>query len=394
MPWIGVCSMPSMLRRRRDAGGFEDRRADVDDVRELAAQAALLGDAARPADDHRVARAAEVRGDLLAPLERAVARPRPGRRVVRRHRSRVPQASRPPYCSISASCCSPVSTIPFCIVSSLNVPVSAALHAGAVVAADVDHERVVELAHLLDRVQDAADVPVGVLQEAREDLHLARQQRPLLLGDRVPRRERLVARRQLRVGRDHAELLLALEGLLAVGVPALVEAALVPVAPLRRDVVRRVRAARRVVDEPRLVGLLRAHAVQPLDRLVGHRVGQVEVLLLRRPDRRLVLGDHRVVLARLAAQEAPEVVEPEPVGPAVERARRTLLMVRRQVPLAERRGAVAVLLQHPRERRASPSERTPSSPGSPSRAHRSSRSRPSGGCGRSAAPRASASTAP
>ena len=263
----------------------------------------------------------------------------------------VPHASRPPYCSMSASCCSPLSTIPFCIVSSLNVPGGAALHARAVVAGDVDHQRVVELAHLLDRVQDPADVPVGVLQEAREDLHLASQQRPLLLRDRVPRRERLVARRQLRVGRDHPELLLTLERLLAIGVPALVEAALVALAPLRRDVVGRVRAAGRVVDEPRLVGLLRAHAVQPLDRLVGHRVGQVEALLLRRPDRRLVLRDHRVVLARLAAQEAPEVVEPEPVGPAVERARRTLLMVRRQMPLAERRRAVAVLLQHPRKRR-------------------------------------------
>ena len=45
---------------------------------------------ARPAHDHRVARAAEVRGDLLAPLERGVARPRPGRRVVRRHDLRAP----------------------------------------------------------------------------------------------------------------------------------------------------------------------------------------------------------------------------------------------------------------------------------------------------------------
>ena len=35
----------------------------------------------------------------------------------------MPQASRPPYRSISESCCSGVSAIPFCIVSSLNVPV-------------------------------------------------------------------------------------------------------------------------------------------------------------------------------------------------------------------------------------------------------------------------------
>ena len=75
----------------------------------------------------------------------------------------VPHASRPPHLSTSWSCCSSVSGIPFSIVSSLNVPVERALHAGAVVAPDVDHERVLELAHLLDRVEHAADVPVGVL---------------------------------------------------------------------------------------------------------------------------------------------------------------------------------------------------------------------------------------
>ena len=59
-----------------------------------------------------------------------------------------------------------------------------ALHAGAVVAPDPDHERVVELAHLLDRVEDAADVPVGVLGVAGVDLHLARVQ-PLLRSRRA-----------------------------------------------------------------------------------------------------------------------------------------------------------------------------------------------------------------
>ena len=61
---------------------------------------------------------------------------------------------------------------------------------------------------------------------------------------------------------------------------------------------------------------------------------------------------HRVELARLAAEEPPEVVEPPAVRPAIERPGRSLLVVRRQVPLAERRGRVPVLLQDPRERRA------------------------------------------
>ena len=37
----------------------------------------------RPVHDHAVARAAEVAGDLLGPLERRVARPRPADREVR-----------------------------------------------------------------------------------------------------------------------------------------------------------------------------------------------------------------------------------------------------------------------------------------------------------------------
>src|SRR3954454_13157899 len=126
----------------------------------------------------------------------------------------VPHDSSPPYCSIRPSCCSPLSTMPFCIVSSLKVPVEPPSNARAVVPRDVKHERVLELAHRVDRIQDAADVPIGVLQEAGEDLHLASEQRALRLRNRVPRRERVVARCQLGVGRDYAELLLAREGLL------------------------------------------------------------------------------------------------------------------------------------------------------------------------------------
>ena len=114
-------------------------------------------------------------------------------------------------------------------------------------------------------------------------------------------------------------------------------------------------AAGRVVDEPRRLGLLRADAVEPVDRLVREVVGEVVRIVLRalrHADRLLVLGDERVELPCLASQEAPEVVEPEPRRPAVERPSRSLLVVRRQVPLAERRGHVPVLLQCPRQRRA------------------------------------------
>ncbi len=105
------------------------------------------------------------------------------------------------------------------------------------------------------------------------------------------------------------------------------------------------------VDEEGLVGILRAHAVDPADRLFGHRVGQVEVLVLGDTDRRVVLGQEWIVLAGLAAEEPPEIVEAPGVGPQVERAGGPLLMVGRQVPLAETGRAVAIHLQHLRERR-------------------------------------------
>ena len=80
------------------------------------------------------------------------------------------------------------------------------------------------------------------------------------------------------------------------------------------------------------------------------------VELLGRADDLLVLRQARVPLARAAAEDPVEVVEAPAVRPPVERPGRTLLAVGRQVPLAERRGAVAVVPQDPGQRRAVPRE--------------------------------------
>ena len=162
-------------------------------------------------------------------------------------------------------------------------------------------------------------------------------------------------RGQLRLGRDDAELLLAREGLLAQRVPARVEAALVLVRPFLGHVVRGVRRAGREIGEERLVGhqrLLRAH---PVDRLVGHVAHEVVALFGRaaRLHRRRALIQRRVVLVRLAAEEAVEVLEAAAARrPVVERAHRARLPHRQLVALAELRGRVAVELQRLRERRA------------------------------------------
>ena len=162
-------------------------------------------------------------------------------------------------------------------------------------------------------------------------------------------------RRQLRIRRDDPKLLLPLEDLLAQRVPALVEATLVLVRPLRRHVVRGVRRPRGEVHEEGLVGHERLLLAHPLDRLVGHVLGEVVALLgrLLRLHRRRALVDGRVVLVRLAADEAVEVLEPAAAGrPGVERPHRARLPDRHLVALAELRRRIPVQLQGLRQRRA------------------------------------------
>ena len=56
------------------------------------------------------------------------------------------------------------------------------LRARAVVAHDVDEERVVELAHFVDRIDEAADLVIGVLGEGGEGLHLNGEQTLFFVG--------------------------------------------------------------------------------------------------------------------------------------------------------------------------------------------------------------------
>ena len=343
--------------RLRDAGGLEDRRTDVDHVRELRAHHVVGLHPRRPRDHHRVARAAEVARRLLAPLERCVAGVRPRGGDVRR---RVVATERLEAAVLldQLGLLRGIEDQPVEERQLVERAGDRALEARAVVAPDEDDQGVVEVAHLLDLVQQPADVPVGVLLVAGVDLHLPRVQLLRRVVERVPRRERVGPRGQLGVLRDDPELLLPLERPLAQRVPPVVEPALVLVRPLLRDVVRGVRAAGRIEHEPRLLGVLRADPVEPLDGLVGDVVGEVvlpAVLALRRhADDRVVHRDDRVVLPGGAGQEPPPVVEAPRLRPVVERAGRALDVVRGQVPLPEPAGDVAVLLQDARQPRAAP----------------------------------------
>ena len=117
---------------------------------------------------------------------------------------------------------------------------------------------------------------------------------------------------------------------------------------------RRVRGARREVDEERLVGHQRLLLADPLDRLVRQVLGEVVALLGRAVglDRDRVAVQRRRPLIRLRPHEPIEVLEPAAGRrPRVERPHRARLPHRHLMALAELRRRVAVELQRLGQRR-------------------------------------------
>ena len=129
---------------------------------ELVSDLSVGSDPVRPGDHHRVPGAAEVARHLFAPLERGVVGVGPGGGEVR--------------CGVVAA----ESLDSAVLLDELQLmfgvehhPVEeghfvertgdGSFHAGAVVAPDVEDQRVVEITQILDRVQQSTDVPVGVL---------------------------------------------------------------------------------------------------------------------------------------------------------------------------------------------------------------------------------------
>jgi hypothetical protein len=90
---------------------------------------------------------------------------------------------------------------------------------------DVDDQRVVELAGGAKAVEHAADLVVGVLDEAGEDLHLAGEQALLVGAQAVPVLDRRRLGRQLRALRHDAQPIWR-ASVSSRSVPALVELAL------------------------------------------------------------------------------------------------------------------------------------------------------------------------
>ena len=263
-------------RRLGQPGDVEHRRGDVDDVMELRAHLAPGLDARRPVHDRAVAGSAPVRRDLLRPLVRRVHRVRPADRVV------VVGVGRAELVDVRRHHLGRLELRGAVEDEQLvERAVDRALGARAVVADDVVDERVVEHVEVLERVEQPADVVVGVLQEPGVHLHLASEHRLELVGHVVPggiSSGRAVSSQS--AGITPSSFWRAKVSSRSASQPASKR-------PLYLSdhsfghVVRRVRRARREVHEERLVGHERLLLAHPRDRLVGHVLGEVVALLGR-----------------------------------------------------------------------------------------------------------------
>ena len=330
--------------RRVDAGGFENGRHDVDDVHELLAQGALVLDARRPRNHHVLVDAAQLRGVLFEPRKRGIKRPRPAcRHVV------ISVLGAPDivvlHLHIDRQLVEAVEERD--LVGRAHRP---ALGAGAVVAVDIDDQRVFELPDILEGLDDTADLVVAIGSIGSEDFNLTDEELLLLCRQLVPILDD-VGRpgRQLGVLRDHAELFLVLENLLTQLVPALIKELHLAdlVHPLLGRMVGRMRRPWGVLDKYRLVRLNLMHPVQVIDGVVGHTGHQIPArLAFERIDLRGIAEQVRLPLVGVATDKPIEIFETHARRPLFKRTGLAGRKGRYVVILAEPRGGVAIVEQH------------------------------------------------
>jgi hypothetical protein len=198
---------------------------------------------------------------------------------------------------------------------------------------------------------------VGVLGEPGVDLGHAREQPLLVGGVTVPRAHVVtrggnllghrVNRRQLRALRHDATLDHARQHPLAVCLIAVVELALVLVDELLRRVVRRMVRTGTEEHVPRLVGLTLLPRLDHLQSLVRQVLGEVIALLghVGLIDVAIVLGEARIPVVRLAADEAIETVKAPGKRPVALRRAHVEFVDRDVVVLADPVGRPPVLTQ-------------------------------------------------
>ncbi len=222
-----------------------------------------------------------------------------------------------------------------------------ALLAGPVVR-EQDHQGVVQLAELLQPVDQPADLGVGVFEEGGERLLQAGGQPTLVVGQGVPRLDARVARREIGVGGEEPHLELAGEPPVAGHVPPVVEPPPVLLEIGGRRLVGRVHGAEGQVGEERPVGADGRGVVDEAQGVVDQILAQVVPLggSARRLDAVVVVDQLGIELVGLALEEPVVPVEPALARPLVVGAGGRRVLHAAQVPLAEGEGGVALLSEH------------------------------------------------
>ena len=245
---------------------------------------------------------------------------------------------------------------------SFDRAVRAALAGRAVVGA-VEDQRVVELARLLEVIDDPARPGRRCTRRSRrtprpsartscfsspESVSHGRIESP---STERARRHRIDRRQLGALGQDSA-LDHPRQHPFAVRVVAVVERALVLVDVLLRRVVRSVVGARAEPQVPRLVRLRLLRVADELERLVGEVLRQVVAVLgpVGLLDVVVVLGEVGKPLVRLAAEEPVEAVVAEPERPVLLRRAHRERVDRGVVVLADPERAQARVAQDGRDR--------------------------------------------
>ena len=317
-------------------------------MQELSARRGVGLDFRRPADGQRVAGAAEMRGDELGRLVRRAAGPRPAgviHVVGLRRTEHVEAAERVERLDLLFG-----GRRDAILCEQFADRAVLAFRGGAVVTPDVQDQGVLAVAEPVNFLDNTADLRIHVFGKPGEYLHQPALKGLFVFGNRVPGRQRGGSRGQLRVLRNPAQLLGALEGALAVLIPAVVEFAFVLVGPFFRDLVRAVRGSARPIHEEWLVRIKGPVLTQPADRIIGEVFAQMIIIVATGSVGVLHVGrisdELRFVLRRFTAEETVEILEAVADGPGIERTGGGGLLGGCIVPLPPSRGAIAVVLEH------------------------------------------------
>jgi hypothetical protein len=142
-------------RGRLHAHGLEGGRIDIDHAAELGPNTAFILDARGPGNHETVACSAEMRRHLLGPLERRVHGVGPAYRIVVECRGAAQVVHmRHHLLEVFGNAVENRHLVKQTLQRSLG--------AGAIVALDVDDQRVIQLSHVIYRLVDAAHLRVAV----------------------------------------------------------------------------------------------------------------------------------------------------------------------------------------------------------------------------------------